>query len=138
MQIHPNIAPPTHTLLSPTRPGGQTNLKNPMTTDDRSSHYDFESMTIGEFIDAINELHSSGQITFLEMNDLASKYEWVFPGMSKEQTLAMPAKISFDELRQDIATSYPGSAAGDPAWLERVLDVLQRFDGKLRTLDISA
>jgi hypothetical protein len=132
---------PSVTVIAPGNTIKTTNPSAPppkVANTDRSRRFNFEEMTCGELYDAVNELYEAGEISIEEASDVTLKYEWVFPGLAPGEWRNMPARISFDELREDIATCTPGSAAGDKAWLERVLDIMQRFDGKARHVDVSA
>lgn len=111
---------------------------NDAKTVSASTYFDFEKMTVGEFSDAISELCSTGQITHQEMNDLGDTYLRAFPGLNREQARAMPLKISFGDLREDIAFARTAGEKAAVDRFERALDVMQRFDGKARRVDVTA
>jgi hypothetical protein len=95
-------------------------------------------MTVGELNDTLNELFFSDRITFHEMCDVGSQYERFWPDLTLEQSRAMPLKLSYAELKEDIAFARTSGDTEYSDRLTRVLDILQRFEGRPRGIDVKA
>lgn len=104
-----------------------------------TSRIDFESMTAGEYIDTLNYLCQSGQITHEEALDIyVTCIPPTTPSDTEAEHLRMPMRISYDRLRDEIVELTSGGRFENRDRHQRVLDLLIRLDGTPRGVDTTA
>ena len=106
--------------------------------NDSIRRIDFQKMTVGEFQDTLSVLIRSGQITADEATDLSMTFPGPIGVGSYEETRAMPAKISYDWLKEVIGFTRPAGRIEEADRHQRVLDFMMSMDGKAIALDLKA
>ncbi|WP_413624326.1 hypothetical protein [Luteibacter sp. Lutesp34] len=96
-------------------------------------------MTVGEYIDTLNHLCESGQITHEEALDIyITCIPPTAPCATNAEHLSLPMCISYDRMRDEIAELTSGGRLEERDRHQRVLDLLTRMDGKAHGIDTRA
>ncbi|NID05181.1 hypothetical protein HBF26_09805 [Luteibacter jiangsuensis] len=130
VRVPPGTAknPPAATLVSVAEP-----------KVDAAPKIDFQHMTVGEYIDTLNHLCQSGQITHEEALDIyITCIPPTAPCATNAEHLRLPMRISYDRMRDEIAELASGGRLEERDRHQRVLDLLVRLDGTPRGIDIRA
>lgn len=100
---------------------------------------DFQSMTVGEYIDTLNYLCQSGQITHEDALDIyITCIPPTTPCATNAEHLSLPMHISYDRMRDEMAELTSGGRLEERDRHQRVLDLLIRLDGETRGINITA
>jgi len=100
---------------------------------------DFQSMTVGEFIEVLNYLCQSGEITHEEALDIyITCIPPTAPCATHAEHLSLPMRISYDRMRDEIAELASGGRLQEQERHQRVLDLLIHLDDKTRGIDTTA
>ncbi|WP_369930929.1 hypothetical protein [Xanthomonas sp. NCPPB 2632] len=115
-------------------------ISEPQNLNDTQSvkKLDFQKMTVGEFYDTLSVLIKSGKISADEATDLSLTFPGPIGIGSYEETRAMPARISYDWLKEVIAFTRPVGRIEEADRHQRVLDIMMGLDGKAIGLDLKA
>lgn len=105
---------------------------------DTIKRFHFESMTVGDFSDALSALIKSGRISADEASDLFITCLPPTGTASEEEKRAMAAGISYDWLKEVAAFARPVGRHEEADRHERVLKILQELDGTPRGVDTQA
>lgn len=100
---------------------------------------DFQNMTVGQYIDTLNYLRRSGQITDDEALDIyITCIPPTTPCATQEEHLAMPMRISYERLRSEMVELAASGKFEERDRHQRVLDLLMRLDGSPRSVYATA
>lgn len=143
MYIDPRPSTPATSSVKPsshpgTSPGTPTATPPTDTSKDTLRRYSFEGMTVGELTDTLNELFFSGQVSGEDACAVSFQYERFAPDLTREEFLSMPLNLSYADLREDIAFARTSGDTKNEDRLTRVLDILQRFEGRPRGINVKA
>lgn len=133
MDIQPNIAK-TARLASQDHGHDARTLPSMKNTERKVcavERIDFQNMTVGQYIDTLNYLCRSGQITDDEALDIyIACIPPTTPCATQEEHLAMPMKISYERLRAEMVELASSGKFEERDRHQRVLDLLMRLDGR--------
>lgn len=93
-------------------------------------------MTVGEFYDTLSVLIKSGKLSADEVTDLTLTFPGPIGFGSYEETRAMPAKISYEWLKEVIAFTRPAGRIEEADRHQRVLDIMMGLDGTAIGVDL--
>lgn len=97
---------------------------------------DFQTMTVGEFYDTLSVLIKSGKISADEATDLSLTFPGPIGVGSYEETRAMPARISYDGLKEVIAFTRPAGRIEEADRHQRVLNIMMGLEGTAVGVDL--
>lgn len=126
------------TELRSTQSSAPTPAPKNLNGTDSIKKIDFQTMTVGEFYDTLSVLIKSGKISADEATDLSLTFPGPIGVGSCEETRAMPAKISYDWLKEVIGFTKPAGRIEEADRHQRVLDIMMGLDGKAIGLDLKA
>jgi hypothetical protein len=113
-----------------------TSLPKDLDDTDSVKKIDFQKMTVGEFYDTLSVLIKSGKLSADEVTDLTLTFPGPIGFGSYEETRAMPAKISYEWLKEVIAFTRPAGRIEEADRHQRVLDIMMGLDGTAIGVDL--
>lgn len=119
-----------------TQNAAPTSSPKDMNGTDPVKKIDFQRMTVGEFYDTLSVLIKSGKMSADEATDLTLTFPGPIGVGSYEETRAMPARISYDSIREVIAFTRPAGRIEEADRHQRVLDIMLGLDGTAIGLDL--
>lgn len=113
-------------------------ISEPQNLNDTESikKLDFQKMTVGECYDTLSVLIKSGKISADEATDLSLTFPGPIGVGSYEETRAMPARISYDWLKEVIAFTRPAGRIEEADRHQRVLDIMMGLEGTAVGVDL--